>query len=184
MKAASLTVTLALAVATGCAAVPRRGASGARDAGLAIPPARGDFTPGESERVLRSAVAVLREEGLRIASCASTRIETAPREFDVPCGSSRCLGRESLVVRIGHYRARVDLTRVVWNGGTRTWDPLLGIAGVEDAALHEQRILRSILDLPPETTAAVPSCAPEHRRVADAGETPAPSRLWADAAGW
>jgi hypothetical protein len=158
----------ALALAAGCAAPgPRPRAASAATPAEWVPPARGEFERGATDRVLRSAVTVLREHGHRIATCGETRVATEPRELDVPCGAGNCLGRESVVVRVGYYVARVEVSRVVWNPATRAWDPLLGAAGIEDAALHEQRLLRRILDVVPAIPAPVAdACA--GGRVADA----------------
>jgi hypothetical protein len=108
-------------------------------------PARAEFPRGDGERVIRAAQAVLRASGARIAHRSEFRVETVARERDVPCGAGSCLARESIEVRVGHFVARLEIQRSLWNAATRSWDAALGPVEALDASAQERELLRRIL---------------------------------------
>jgi hypothetical protein len=116
---AAVLAGLAAAFAAGCA--PRVGL--VRREPVRKPPrgARADFPPGRLDDVFAKGVKLVRERGLEIDRCERGRLTTAAVELDAPCGGTTCLAREITRVNLGHRRARVTVTREVWDPSLRAW---------------------------------------------------------------
>jgi hypothetical protein len=106
--------------------------------------ARADFDPARFEVVFATAVELVRRRGHEIVTCEAPfgLMTTAPLERDAGCGATTCLAREIARVKLGHRRARVTLTREVWDTAVRAW------TRQEDAAVREElsRAEREIVD--------------------------------------
>jgi hypothetical protein len=85
--------------------------------------ARVEFVPERFDEIFAAAVDLVRDRGLAIALCQARRgaLATVPVEFDAPCGGSTCLARETTRVKLGYRRARVVVTREVWDPSIRGW---------------------------------------------------------------
>ena len=106
--------------------------------------ARAEFPPERFETVFEGAVRAVRARGYEIVSCDPVYglVQTSPVEMDAPCGGSTCLAREYTSVKLGYRRARVTVTREVWDPTVREW------RAPEDAIslAHMSREERVLLD--------------------------------------
>jgi hypothetical protein len=123
-------VWLALAVAAvasgavGCVPAAHSPLRAASHAGGELPRgARARFEPERFDAVFQGAIRAVRARGWAIASCDPVygAIATATTETDAPCGASTCLARDMASVKLGFRRARVTLTREVWDATLRAW---------------------------------------------------------------
>jgi hypothetical protein len=85
--------------------------------------ARVEFVPERFDEIFAAAVDLVRDRGLAVALCQARRgaLATVPVELDAPCGGSTCLARETTRVKLGYRRARVVVTREVWDPSIRGW---------------------------------------------------------------
>jgi len=144
--------------------------------GAAEPPrgARADFDPVGFEAVFREAVRAVRARGFDIVSCDPDLgvIATAPAEVDAACFGTSCLVRETATVKLGYRRARVTVTREIWDPTVRAWrisDDQASVTGV----LREERelVLQAVHDRHAgalDASCGVSPCAPRSCLVADA----------------
>jgi hypothetical protein len=161
-RVALLSAIAALALGA-CAAGPRPnilGASRPRARG-APRGARAPFTPARFHDVFANAVDVVRERGLEIASCDARtgRLVTAPVEMDAPCWGTTCLARETTHVKLGYRRARVILTREVWDPGLHAWRPFEDVSRLDEILREERDLIERVVDVAEE--------APPDRPVVD-----------------
>jgi hypothetical protein len=139
--------------------------------------ARADFDPAGFEAVFREAVRAVRARGFDIVACDPDRglIATAPSEVDAACFGTSCLVRETAEVKLGFRRARVVVTREIWDPTVRAWrvpDDQASVSGV--AREERELVLRAVRDRHAgalEACGAGP-CAPRPCLVAQA--TPSP----------
>ncbi len=87
---------------------------------------RGTRAPFEPERfdvVFQAAVRAVRARGGDLVTCDPVygAIATATIELDAPCGASTCLARQLTSVKLGYRRARVTVTREIWDSTLREW---------------------------------------------------------------
>jgi hypothetical protein len=150
-RAALLGVAAALTLGA-CASGPRAHAGIGSRAPLRAPPrgSRAAFAPSRFQAVFATAVEVLRERGLDIASCDAQlgNLVTTPVETDAPCWGTTCLARETTEVKLGYRRARVTLTREVWDPGVRAWRPSEDVSAHEEIVREERDILERMFDAP------------------------------------
>jgi hypothetical protein len=106
--------------------------------------ARAPFAPERFETVFAGAVRALHARGLEIASCDPVfgLVATAPVEMDAPCRGSTCLAREYATVKLGYRRARVTVTREVWDPTLREWH----VPDDATSLAHMEREERTLLD--------------------------------------
>jgi hypothetical protein len=151
-RAALLGIAAALTLGA-CASGPRALAGvGSRAPSRAAPRgSRAAFAPSRFQDVFATAVEVLRERGLDIASCDAQlgNLVTAPVETDAPCWGTTCLARETTEVKLGYRRARVTLTREVWDPGLRAWRPSEDVSAHDEIVREERDILERLVDAPP-----------------------------------
>lgn len=109
--------------------------------------ARAPFAPERFEAVFEGAVRAVRSHGYQIASCDPVfgLVTTAPVEVDAPCRGSTCLAREYASIKLGYRRARVTVTREVWDQTVREWrvpeDPVsLANMDREERALVDEAV--------------------------------------------
>lgn len=121
------------------------------------PAARARFEPPQGELVFRNAIRAAARAGYRIATCDPDwrRIETKPIEFDAPCGSTTCLARQSIKVKLGYRQARVTVERELYDGAMRRWHPE-DDSGREKAA---REIVDQIVSDGPPSRATPDPCA-------------------------
>lgn len=142
---------LAALLGAGCAAPglrPRATAPSERARPLSIAGARAGFTPPSFRDVFAAAVEVVRGRGLDIVECEAPRgaLATAPVEMEAPCGGTICLARETTSVKLGYRRARVIVTREVWDPTLRAWREQGDPETVEELSDEEQGIVSRILE--------------------------------------
>jgi hypothetical protein len=146
-----ITVLAALALAGSACAPATRIAIRFPPPSRAEPPrgARADFDPAGFEAVFREAVRAVRARGFEIVACDPELgvIATAPAEVDAACFGTSCLVRETAAVKLGHRRARVTVTREIWDPTVRSWrvpDDQASVAGV--AREERELVLRAVRD--------------------------------------
>jgi hypothetical protein len=162
MRTMRRTVTVSLlALGLGCAPALQGTARIHPRGGDGAPPAASvDLGAGDEREVMARAATVLLERGLRIATCEPARIVTAPRELDVPCGTSTCLARELVVVRVAEHSAQVEILRGVWEPAARGWVMALTRSTADDAARREAELLGAILAPGTRGGPVAAACAP------------------------
>jgi hypothetical protein len=108
-----------------------------------LPPgARAPFEPERFDIVFGAAVRAVRARGGELVTCDPVygKIATATVEIDAPCGASTCLARQLTTVKLGYRRARVTVTREIWDSTLREWrepDDATSVANI----LREQQEL-------------------------------------------
>jgi hypothetical protein len=124
---------LAALVGSGCGPGLVRASHLQRPRGLPAG-ARAGFDPARFESVFATAVELVRGRGHEIITCEAPfgLMTSAPIELDAGCGATTCLAREIARVKLGHRRARVTLTREVWDTTIRAW------TRQEDAVVREE----------------------------------------------
>jgi hypothetical protein len=144
-----ITALAALALVASACAPATRSAIRFPPAPLAELPrgARADFDPAGFEAVFREAVRAVRDRGFDIVACDPDLgvIATAPAEVDAPCFGTSCLVRETAAVKLGHRRARVTVTREIWDPTVRAWrvpDDRASVSGV--AREERELVLRAV----------------------------------------
>ncbi|HEX9243933.1 MAG TPA: hypothetical protein VF875_15930 [Anaeromyxobacter sp.] len=135
---------------TGCARVapPPSSLHAVADVPIQLPrAARAPFAPERFDTVFEGVVRAVRARGYELVTCDPVfgLVTTASVEVDAPCGGSTCLARESTSVKLGYRRARVTVTREVWDPTLREWrvpeDPVsLANLEREERAILEQAI--------------------------------------------
>jgi hypothetical protein len=124
MPARWIPVAIAAALVTGCGrsahVAPRPGALGGLEP---IRGARAGFDPAAFDEVFRKALHAIRAQGFTVVACDAELgvIGTSRVEVDAPCGGTTCLARETAAVKLGFRRARVTVTREVWDSTLRGW---------------------------------------------------------------
>jgi hypothetical protein len=152
---------LAAAVAgAGCASAHRLGpVAGERPRPRAG--ARAEFAPPRFHAIFAAAVEVVRRRGLALAQCEAPRgaLATAPVELDARCGGTTCLARDTTRVKLGYRRARVTLTREVWDPTLRGWREQDDPSTVAELSREELEIMAGMM------TAAPPPAANRRERL-------------------
>jgi hypothetical protein len=129
----------ALAAALGCAA-PR----------VTPRPAHGVFDPkakGTTER----AVEAVKAKGFELAFHDTSRglILTQTREGQVACGMNECLTRDTLVLRLENGHAVAVLSRQLFDGALRSWEPPRTPGDLDAVEADEVALLAAFLAEPP-----------------------------------
>jgi hypothetical protein len=123
MRTVAAAVAALLLSLSGCASAARGPLRVPPRVAGPLPGARAEFEPDAFEGVFREAVRTLRERGFRILACDPDRgaIVTASAEVDAPCHGTTCLARETASVKLGYRRARVVVSREIWDATLRRW---------------------------------------------------------------
>jgi hypothetical protein len=108
---------------------------------------RAEFDPARFEDVFASAVELVRGGGHELATCEAPYglVATAPLELDAGCGATTCLAREVARVKLGHRRARVTVTREVWDPAVRAWTRQEDDGAREELAQREREIVERMV---------------------------------------
>jgi hypothetical protein len=98
----------------------------------------------------------VRDRGLEIVECEAPRgaLATAPVELEAPCDGTLCLARETTSVKLGYRRARVIVTREVWDPTLRAWREQGDPETVEELAGEEREIVSRIVEASAAAAAA------------------------------
>jgi hypothetical protein len=159
-------VLVAALAGAGCASPRRSLGSAAAERPHARAGARAEFEPPRFHDIFALAVDLVRRRGLEIAQCEAPRgsLATVPVELDAPCGGTTCLARENLRVKLGYRRARVTLTREVWDPTIRGWREQDDPSTVEELAREEREIVARMMEAPGTARAGrrprIDPCAP------------------------
>jgi hypothetical protein len=151
-----LVVAVAWIALAGCAASTPQPMShlraGARSEGPPAHAARAPFPPERFDWIFERAARAVRARGWEIVACepASGAIHTSRMEADAPCGSSTCLVRETMAVKLGYRRARVVMTREVWDQTIRSWRPPDDPASLANIEREELSLLEEAITSPAE----------------------------------
>jgi hypothetical protein len=148
MNARQIAVALSVAALAGCVGAPVRPAANTEKARGA----RADFAPGSFDVVFRKALQAVQAQGFTVVSCDAGLgvIGTAKVEGDQPCGGTTCLARDTAAVKLGFRRARVTVTREVWDSTIRAWripdDPtsLAAVSQLENELVREAALGRRV----------------------------------------
>jgi len=125
--------------------------------GLARFPWKGDptrasvlqgFVPGNADVVFARAIHALEARHFELETCDADRgaIRTAVVEHDAACGTSTCLARETVTVKVGWRAVRVEVARVVFDGATRGWTEGGDDAVVRAALRDAQALAETVTD--------------------------------------
>ena len=147
-----LAAMAAVTAAAGCAPASHAYLRAPAHVRAELPPgSRARFEPERFDMVFQSAVRAVRARGYEIVSCDPMfgAIATARTELDAPCGASTCLAREVASVKLGYRRARVTLTREVWDATLRAWRAPDDPRSVEAIDREEREILEEAVRGPP-----------------------------------
>jgi hypothetical protein len=151
-----LAVAIAALAIIGCAGSTPQPASHLHSrVGAVTPPvraARAPFAPERFHAVFERAARAVRARGWEILACEPDlgAITTARVEADAPCGGSTCLVRETMAVKLGLRRARVVVTREVWDQTVRAWRPPDDPTSLANIELEELNLLQEAVTLPDE----------------------------------
>ncbi|HSM93967.1 MAG TPA: hypothetical protein VLT47_13875 [Anaeromyxobacteraceae bacterium] len=145
-----LPVILALAASLAGCASSSQVASRELFVGLGAqrPAARAEIPAAEAGAFLQRAVAVLQDEGLRIAARSATQIVTAPRELDLRFGVRAARVRELTMVHVSGATVRVEIVRAVRDPASARWLLSLDPDLTEETTTREARLLRAMLPGP------------------------------------
>jgi len=113
-----------------------------------LPPgARAPFEPERFDMVFQAAVRAVRARGGDLVTCDPVygKIATATIELDAPCGASTCLARQLTTVKLGYRRARVTVTREIWDSTLREWRAPDDATSVANILQEQQQLVESAI---------------------------------------
>jgi hypothetical protein len=143
-------VLLAALASAGCASSQCRSfgsAAASAERARPHPGARAGFAPPKFEEVFAAAVDLVHDRGLEIAECQEWRgaLTTVPVEIDARCGGSTCLARDTTRVKLGYRRARVVVTREVWDAAIRGWREQVDPGTEEELSRTERELVSGMV---------------------------------------
>lgn len=100
----------------------------------------------ESAAAVERAAALLSEKGYELALADSARgvVITRPLELQAACGSSTCLARQTVYLRVAGGRTTLSLDRELWSSSARRWAQPDDPASVEALERDEAALLQEL----------------------------------------
>lgn len=94
-------------------------------AAVVVRPARRPIGAGHADAVFARAVHILDEHGYQLSRCDEDlgALETERLEVDATCGSTTCLSRQTVALKVGWRAVRLSVHREFWDASVRSWVP-------------------------------------------------------------